>query len=296
MKEVKPALSINNQIEHLTSAHGLIIDDVEKAHVILSRINYYRLSGYGIGLKRQDDREQYRPGISIDTLFRLYQFDSLFKNNLVHLIEQIEIRLRAQISNFLALKYGPLGYLNADNFCDHATKKMDSIHQAIIDSFNNEVDRQKNLPYVKHHVQEYGGQFPIWVAVELFSFGNLSSLLSIMKHEDQLAIAKLYNTVPSHLMSWLLALVEIRNICAHYNRLYNLPLKQKPYLYKENRQYIKGKQIKVFPAVITLKRMLSGTDEWDVFYGRLVSDLAKYSDVVQLPFIGFPDDWKAVLA
>lgn len=172
MKEVKPALSINNQIEHLTSAHGLIIDDVEKAHVILSRINYYRLSGYGIGLKRQDDREQYRPGISIDTLFRLYQFDSLFKNNLVHLIEQIEIRLRAQISNFLALKYGPLGYLNADNFCDHATKKMGSIHQAIIDSFNNEVDRQKNLPYVKHHVQEYGGQFPIWVAVELFSFGN----------------------------------------------------------------------------------------------------------------------------
>jgi len=35
----------------------------------------------------------------------------------------------------------------------------------------------KNLPFVKHHQEAYGGHFPIWAAVELMTFGNIASLL-----------------------------------------------------------------------------------------------------------------------
>lgn len=45
-----------------------------------------------------------------------------------------------------------------------------------------------------------------------------------MKREDQIAIAKQFHTHYTYMKSWFAALVEIRNICAHYGRLYNMPL------------------------------------------------------------------------
>lgn len=57
---LKPALTLDAQVERLENAHSLAIDNREEAREILSRVNYYRLSAYGIGLKRPDDPEKYR--------------------------------------------------------------------------------------------------------------------------------------------------------------------------------------------------------------------------------------------
>ena len=68
-----------------------------------------------------------------------------------------------------------------------------------MESFIKERDHQKNAPFVKHHMDKYEGHFPIWVAIELFTFENLSSLYSIMVLEDRKKIAQLYNTEPKYL-------------------------------------------------------------------------------------------------
>ena len=143
---------------------------------------------------------------------------------------------------------------------------------------------------------KYEGHFPIWVAVELFTFGNLSSLYSIMKNEDQQAIADLYHTNRKHLGSWILALVEIRNICAHYSRLYNMPLKQSPYLYSENQKYRRGSINKVFPVLLVIKRMQNNSELWRAFEKNIELLFDEYSDVIRLSFIGFPREWKSVLS
>lgn len=44
---VKPARSYEEQARRLTDLHGLQIDDLQKAHRILSTVNYYRLTTYG---------------------------------------------------------------------------------------------------------------------------------------------------------------------------------------------------------------------------------------------------------
>ena len=64
----------------------------------MHKINYYRLSGYGIGLTFSSNKDEYIEGISLQHLFRLYKFDSVLKNSLMHIIEQIEIQLRTQIA------------------------------------------------------------------------------------------------------------------------------------------------------------------------------------------------------
>jgi abortive infection bacteriophage resistance protein len=232
----------------------------------------------------------------LEHIYRLYTFDSIFRNKLIHVIEQLEIQLRTQISNYLALKYGSEGYMNPDHFTDKKTKDGVLVHTTVIESFMKERDHQKNEPFVKHHMDKYEGHFPIWVAIELYTFGNLSSLYSIMEAGDRKEIAKLYNTEPKYLGSWILALVEIRNICAHYSRLYNMPLKQTPYLYSEYQKYKSGMRNKVFPAIIAVKRMLDSDARWADFETQLEALMDEYNDVVILSFMGFPKEWKKVLS
>ncbi len=296
MIELKLALTYEEQVEHLINAHNLSIDDPEKAVQTLKRVNYYRLSAYGIGLTQKEEPEKYRDGISLRHLHRLYKFDSLFRNKLIHVIEQIEIQLRTQISNYLSLKYGPECHMDSQNFIDKKTKNNKSVYVIIIDNFRKECEHQKNALFVKHHMNKYRGHFHIWVAVELFTFGNLSSIYSIMQNEDQQAIADLYETQRRYLGSWILALVEIRNICAHYSRLYNMPLKQTPYLYSEYQKYRQGSINKVFPVLLVIKRMQSSSDLWKSFEKDIEALFDEYNDVIQLPFIGFPKDWKSVLS
>ena len=295
MVELKEALTYDEQVDKLIYEHNLIVADREYAVSVLKKVNYYRLSAYGIGLKQVDDKEKYIDGITLESLYSLYEFDSKFKNILIHIIEQVEIQLRAQISNYFSLKYGPEGYTDLSNFIVKLNKDGENIHSNIIDNFRLECSRQQNVPFVKHHFKKYDGHFPMWVAVELFTFGNLSSLFDIMKDEDKKEIAKLYNTEPMHLRSWILALVEIRNICAHYGRLYNMPLKQTPFLYAEHVKYRNPKNNKVFPALLALKRMILSDSRWFSFYSNLEALFEEYSGDIKLSFIGFPCEWKDVL-
>lgn len=297
MRKLKDALTYEQQVERLKSYHGLQIPNEKFAIQILKRVNYYRLSGYGIGLKDSKDEEKYQRNISINFLYRLYSFDSSLRNLIMHTVEQIEVQLRTQIANYFSLKYGSEGYINPENFTEKHKKDGTNIHTSIIDNFRNECIRQAKMPFVIHHNEQYGGHFPLWVAIELFSFGNLSSFYDIMKKEDKKVISGLYNTEPDYLKSWILALVEVRNICAHYSRLYNVPLKQAPFLYSEYKQYRNDKLNKIFPVVIVVKRMLQdNTDLWNSFYNGLYTLIESYSEEVNLSFIGFPDNWKDVLS
>lgn len=292
---LKPALTYEEQIERLIRVHNLTLLSKPSAISILKQVNYYRLSGYGIGLKKADHKEEYRDGISLEHLYRLYQFDSLLRNHLIHPIEHLEIQLRTQLSYYMALTYGAEGYMDASHFIDKRNKHNQSIHEVILQNFKRECIRQRNVPFVKHHNQKYEGHFPIWVAIELFTFGNLSSFYSIFKPEDKKEIASLYHTKPQYLSSWILSFVEIRNICAHYSRLYNMPLKQTPRLYSDQAKYILPNSNKLFPVLLALKRMMNANKQWQSFENTLEQLMDEYSDVVYLSFMDFPKNWKDIL-
>ena len=50
--KLKPALTYNQQIDRLVHIHNLTITQRETAISILKRVNYYRLSVYGIGVQK----------------------------------------------------------------------------------------------------------------------------------------------------------------------------------------------------------------------------------------------------
>lgn len=300
MADLKQPLSYEDQIDRLRSFHKLIIENDEDAIHILKRVNYYRLSAYGIGLKKKDNQDEYIEGVTMNSLYRLYLFDSELRNQLLHVIEHIEIHLRTQIAYQLALKYGAEGYMNPQYFSAKTDGDGNSIHQSIIAAFQDEVKRQQNLPFVRHHQRHYGGHFPIWVAVELFSFGKLSSLYSIMQNSDRKKISEQYAISPEHLEGWIRALLEIRNLCAHYNRVYNLPLKITPHLKNEYQKYSNRKPQKIFPLLIVIKSMTEPINSslWNVFLNSLKELIRDYStnSMFRYSYLGLPREWEQVLS
>ncbi len=296
-QNVKPPLTYEEQIKRFKEFHNLLIDDDEEALLILKKINYYRLSGYGNGLTLPNDKDKYRPGISLKHLYQLYTFDSKMKNLLSLVIEQIEIQFRANISYHLATNYGSLGYLDPNNFADRTDANGNSVLGRILYDFNTMVERNKRLPFVQHHIINYDGKFPIWAAVDLFTFGNLTSLYSIMQDKDKDAIAKLYGTKDVYFNSWIRLLQEVRNVCAHYARLYNFTLKITPRLHKEYdflMSNARTKKTKLFHVLIVLKKVLDN-EQWNEFYSQFKLLLNEYLPYVRLGFMSFPENWEEIL-
>ena len=89
MSELKKPLTYEEQILRLMNDHNLTIENMDSALQILKKVNYYRLSGYGLGLTQMGDKDRYLDGTTLEQIYRLYKFDSLFRNILIHVIEQL---------------------------------------------------------------------------------------------------------------------------------------------------------------------------------------------------------------
>ena len=287
---VKPARSYDGQIERLTAAHGLTVHDHAKARRILSTVNYYRLTTYGKHLRRSDNPERFIPGVSLDTLYALYQFDMGLRHAILPVLEFFEIQLRAKIAYRLAMTYGSLGYTKAENF--RGDRQSQGWFKDVHNKFRTEVRRCDDLAFVRHHKNKYGGKFPIWAAVELFSFGMLGQLFSIMKEEDQRAVANDYGMDAQALSKLVSAAIDVRNICAHYNRLYNQAIEDQPELCGTQKIY---ESDRVFPTLLALRTVAGKERVWQEMVGG-ISRLQQEFPEADLSLCGFPENWKEVLS
>lgn len=288
---VKPARSYEEQARRMMSAHGLQINDMDGARRILSTVNYYRLTTYGKDLRCKEDPERFLPGISLDTLYALYQFDMGLRHQLLPVLEFFEVQLRAKIAYHLAMAYGSLGYMQEENFRAERLPNGSLVHKNLMGKFHSEVRRQSALPFVRHHKTKYGGQFPVWAAVELFTFGMLGSLYEIMLEKDQWAISRDYGLSPEQLVALVDAAVNVRNICAHYNRLYNQELPHQPILPEHQVQYASDR---LFPLLLALSSVC-GRERVYVRMVRSIAQLAQEFPGARLSLCGFPEDWEDVL-
>ncbi len=278
-------LSYQNQINVLKNKYNLSIQNYEFATIILKTIGFYRLSGYGLEFLKENSNNEYINGTNIQTLYNLYCFDSKLRNILMHILEILEIQLKEQISNFIATKYGIYGYLEKNNFSDNKNSNNTFIYDIVMQKLNKEIERNSKLKRKKLYA---------WEAIDLFTFGSLSNLYTILKNDDKKHIASLYNTTPKYLKNWILVLVELRNICAHHVMIYNNHLKQTPYLYKENMKYRKNFNT-LFPVLLIIKRMLNSNKTWDRFRIDLYNTIEEYTIYEYLKNIGFPSGWNEIL-
>lgn len=284
LKEHQPPLDVDAQIENLKNL-GLVIGDEDSAKSFLNDVSYFRfIKAYSLGWKPKNGN--YQEGTTFDMLKELYLFNSNFRQLLFPLIERVEVNLRCRMANYFCVKYGVLGYLDAANF---ANKQY---HDEFLDDIDIEVERNAKAPFVKNFRQNYvDGTMPLYALVELFSFGTLSKFFKNMKNEDKKAVAKTYGVGYTYFESWIESIAFVRNICAHYGRLYNVNLSKSPMLYK---QYQGISNLRIYAILLCLKNLLPNDLHWIQFVDTLELLIEKYPSV-QIQLMGFPENWKELL-
>lgn len=262
--------------------HGCIVDNEAFCLEKLKNIGYYRLSAYFLTFK--DNTGRFAQGTTFETIVHIYEFDGKLRRLLSLALEDIEIFFKATLSQFHADKYGTLGYLDAKNFSARHNKVK----------FNNELNRiiknNEKVLFVKHHLDKYGGYFPLWVASQLFTFGMLSYFYADMTtHDQKLYSSTTLNLNNKNLQSWLQCCAVMRNICAHYGKLYFRVFTTIPagfnHLHTDTKTRLWG-------VMLVLKELYPSTDKWNA---EILSPLKKlfkeYSNDINLYHLAFPQDW-----
>ncbi|BBI36676.1 Abi family protein [Cohnella abietis] len=280
----KPSKTIDEQLD-IFKSRGLIIEDELWAKGILKRVSYYRFTAYTLSLKTDD---VFHAGVTFKQIFRLYDFDLKFRLLLLEIIEVVEVSMRTYIALVLADKYDGMGYIDSENF-DDASK-----HAKFIADLDQLLKQSKDV-FVKHYFYKYDGEFPIWVVNEVITLGVLSKMFKNMKKQDKNELGRKYyaRVNGDYLASWLHALSNLRNICAHYGRTYNRNFSIPPKLFVRDHKVIKD-NYKVFTPVYVVKYMINDKTYWNSWVERLRALIDEYTEVDK-GLIGFPEDWYHLL-
>ncbi|MBQ8292859.1 MAG: Abi family protein [Bacilli bacterium] len=280
---VKEHLSIDEQIILLRS-RGCLIEDENEVHTVLRDVNYYRLASYFLPFKESEDK--YIEGTTFNKVYRNYLFDRKLRNMISYIIEYIEVMIKTKIAYFHSKKYGPLGYLNGNNY----NAMFDE--GALQEKISKCLERNKSNPIIIHHCEKYQGHFPLWVIIEFFDFGFISKMYYQLDTQLQKEISKSLNVKHDKLSSWLYCLTHLRNCCAHYARIYNthmisIPKTPKNYSFKFTKT--------LFSYLLVMKELLCWKTDWKNFVIELEALIEEYSEDIDLNRMGFPTNWRELL-
>lgn len=283
--DVKSPKTYEQQVE-IIAGKGFLVDDKESCIAFLNRANYYRLSAFFLPFQNREGL--YYQEIPFKRVQRIYDFDCRIRAILFQAIEQIEFYLRTQFSYFTAHKYGTLGYLDDSIY----SKNHNSI--AFSQKIEQCIKENHRTPVVKHHLEKYNGNFPIWVVIEFFSIGMLSYFYSDLRSKDQKTIAReSFHSFPACIKSWLRCLTDLRNRCAHYSRLYYWIFPAIPQMPK-GCTYVADR--KLFSQILMLKYLYPESADWNSHIAISIETLIKeYLPDISLKHIGFPENWESLL-
>ncbi len=301
--------TLEEQIEILKSK-GLEITDELKAKNVLLRENYFFLNAYRFVFYNKDGSRKFNAGTTFDELYALFYFDRQLRNIIFKNILIIENNYKSMISYVLSKSYGykERDYLNPNNF-DNTRQKSRQINDLI-----RKIKRQIRVNATQnratsHYINNYG-YIPLWVGVKVLSFGIISELFSILKLEDQKALASMYNIEVGDLEGYLPILANYRNLCAHEdivfdNRTQKVISDTKYHcvlnIEKDSEAQYKYGKNDIFALIIILKSLLT-EDDFKMLMNELIYEFDALSGKLKsigldpiLEKMGFPSNYKEIM-
>jgi abortive infection bacteriophage resistance protein len=232
----------------LLKARHMVVTNEAAALSYLERVGYYRLSAYWhpfrefkldvvegrglVGVKQ----DTFVSNTSFVDAVELYVFDKKLRLQTQDALERVEVAIRVDIAHLLGERsqfaHHEVQHFNP-NFAGRVNKRTgETVFVEWQQKYANLVNRSKE-DFVKHYRTTHGDELPIWVATEVWDFGALSQLFSMMKVPDQQKIAAKYGVSDFKVFSsWLRSLNYLRNLVAHHSRVWNRNVIDQPKLPK----------------------------------------------------------------
>jgi len=220
----KQATDYDEQIRILRS-RGVVISDEAKAKEILSDIGYYRLGFYIHPFETTYPLLDYRrihdvtPGTTIEDAVSLYYFDLDLRNILNRYLSRIEVAIRTTMIYELSNKYisDPYWFVNPN-----------IVSSTFITGFPSTAYNsiKKKAPIKRHHLKYIEQYAPAWKTMEYMTLGNLEVLYeNLLQNTDKRIISTHFNEPAiATFKSYMMAIRETRNACAHGNVLFGMTL------------------------------------------------------------------------
>lgn len=300
--------TIDEQVEILQKK-GLIVEDIDEAKEVLLRENYFFLNGYRHLFMVSEKNRTFIKGSTFRELYSLFLFDRYFRNIIFKNVLVIENQLKSILSYQLSKKYGykEKDYLNPKNFTNDHDKKRRV--KDVLEKMKRQI-RINSLHHnaTAHYANSYG-YIPLWVLVKVLSFGIVCELYTILKTEDKIEIADIFNTTPEDLSNYLIILSNYRNLCAHEDIVYenkteryiedniyhdelNIPKMDAEYIYGKNDLF----------AVIIIFKVLLTDDSFRLMLKEIEYEIEKLDGRIDsipiekiLDRMGFPTNYMDII-
>jgi len=307
----KPFKTYDEQIEIL-EGRGMKIEDATEATEILTNKNYYNIiNGYKrlfLDPSSTAENEHYMKGTTLHEIDSLFLFDSNLRIVCLKRILEVELRMKSIIAYEFSNRYGydDDKYLNPVNFSaampEHLSldKMLKRVHDQKADAMDS--DNSSILHYVNEH-----GYVPLWVLMNVLTFGAMAHFYASMKLADRASVAKRFPMDQSELNKILWALNYYRNCCAHGGRFYDFKVLRHPIpltdlhkrlhlVYDRNLGYVPG-QNDFFALIIILQLFVHPSDfqqtirEVSNLLGTLEHGLHTVSIAQVQKMMGLPQGW-----
>lgn len=286
-RDLKKPATYEEQVAKLKNK-GMKIPDETAAIEALQELNYYRLSGYWYQFLKPNDK--FRAGTSFPLIQSIHVFDTELRHLLMYELESLELFFRTQLAYLFAHRHGEEGHYKQENF------QVAGYHRAFVNDLSEAMEKNRDASFVAHHRANYGNRMPLWCAVEILSFTALSKFYNNLHMQDQRDFAQHMGFNAAYLSNWLHSLSVLRNICAHYGRLYNRilspPINLGP---RTLRNYRQIQQDSLFAYVIVILRCQKKQKDKETIADAISALIGKYTDSIELSLLGFPSDWDPLL-
>lgn len=289
----KIALTYDKQVQ-LLRTRGLLIANEPLALHCLSHHNYYRLSAYRFPLPEPRDSHRFLHGTSFEQLWELYCFDRSLRHLVNEAAKRVEVSARSRWAYELGHAYGPLAYADVSHF------KNKKDHCRTLKRIDAEIKRSKE-DFILHFRNTHGmNRPPIWAASEVMSFGNVSTLYSLIRHDrDKKRIASTYQLSIGDFGSLLHHVAYVRNLCAHHSRLWNrrftitvsLPTKHPAALVVNLHPPQNPQDRFIYNTLVILAHMMNIIQPGSQWASR-VRQLIEAQAFPVSAHMGFPADWQ----
>ena len=275
---VKRWLSYDEQVK-LLQERGLTVTDAASAAEFLSRVNYYRLSGYFRywQVDPMAGNNRFLDGSSFEVIQRLYKAEQDLVAVCDEVLHPIEVLLRTRFAYYYAQHVGAIGtFARGDGFTqspdpnderveEHALSNLDRSKETFVSHYRDEIKTGN-----AYSIEAYA-RMPVWVAVEAFSFGSLSRLIEASSKSGVLHdMAASMNVSPTTLPSQVRSFVYLRNRNAHCAKLWNHAVLDRPGLLsniarrakRDHRQFSDHSIYKIFVALDQVATKTGLQQDW----------------------------------
>ncbi|MFJ7827444.1 Abi family protein [Psychrobacillus sp. NPDC096623] len=286
---------------------------------ILEKENYYNLiNGYKelfIDIPSTSTTpEKYKTDTHISELKALYDFDFELRMILLKRIFRVENNIKSAIAYFFSQKYGHDNYLKLENFdlliSGTASEKNKVFRiKEIIDLIKGvQGEIAKNVTKheaIKHYMSQHG-YVPLWVLVNVLTFGTTGKFFKLMKQTDRQNVGRSFQINEADLNNIIGLLTLVRNKCAHDERLFDIITKTQIATNHIHRslhiplnsggQPINGTH-DLFAAIISLKLLSTKLE-----FKKMITEIKDAIEVLEnqlnvisidvvLDKMGFPSNW-----